>query len=57
MSNTLIAFFLALGAGGWLYNYFMRHTGGLTKNALIASFAVAFIVFLFALGIMSLIPR
>lgn len=56
MSNWLIAFLLALGVGGWIYNYFMRRTGGLTQNALIVAGIVAGIVFILALTVMSLLP-
>jgi len=53
MTNFLIAFLVAIGAGTWIYTKMMKSTGGLTKNALVVSGTVAFILFLFLITLMS----
>jgi hypothetical protein len=54
MSEGLIAFLVAVGATAWIYNKFMRTTGGLTQRSFLAagiSGIVIFLVVWFTLGL------
>lgn len=55
MSDTLIAFLAALGAGAWVYSKMYRSTGGNTKNALVAAGGAGLLLFLAALTILKAI--
>lgn len=55
MSNTVIALLVALSTGTWVYTKFARRTGGNQKTALTASAAVAGLVFVVTLTILSII--
>lgn len=55
MSNFLIAFLAALGATVWIYSKMMKSTGGITKNAIIVSGIIGFIIFIFLITIINMI--
>jgi len=57
MSSGLIAFFITIGVVTYLYNYFMRTSGGNTKNSLIMSGAIGGLLFVILLFIINLIPK
>jgi len=57
MSAGLIAFLITLGAVTYLYNYFMRTTGGNTKTALTMSGGIGAVLFILLLFIINLIPK
>lgn len=46
MSSGVIAFFVALGVGAWVYNLTMKQSGSQTKTALTVGGIVALLVFL-----------
>ena len=56
-SNALIAFFAALGVSIWVYSKFARSTGGNMSSTLIVTGSAAVVIFLIALGLLSLIPQ
>lgn len=47
MSNTVIALFAAFGAGGWIYNRFMRTTGGNKQTAITTAVVSGIVIFVF----------
>jgi len=54
MSRGVISLLIAIGAGTWIYNKFMKYTGSLTQRSLIAAISSAIVIFLvmfFLLGI------
>jgi len=57
MSNGLIAFLITLGAVTYLYNRFMRTTGGNSKSALITSGSIGILLFIVLLYLINLIPK
>ena len=55
MSNVLIAFLVSISATAWIYNKFMRSTGGNTKNAVISAAVAGVAIFIFMLLALMLI--
>ncbi|MCA9337631.1 hypothetical protein KC951_02895 [Candidatus Saccharibacteria bacterium] len=55
MSNVLIAFLVSISATAWIYNKFMRSTGGNTKNAVISAAVAGIAIFIFMLLVLMLI--
>ena len=55
MTPFITAFLLGIGVMAWVYNKFMRTTGGNTANSLTASGIIGFIAFLLMWMIMSMI--
>lgn len=55
MSNVLIAFLVSISATAWIYNKFMRSTGGNTKNAVISAAVAGVAIFIFMLLVLMLI--
>lgn len=45
MSSVLIAFFFAIGVGGWVYSKIDRRTGGIAKTNIIVTAIVSIIAF------------
>lgn len=48
-SNVLIAFLVSVGATAWIYNKFMRSTGGNTKNSVVSAAVAGAAIFIFML--------
>ena len=55
MSTGFIAFIFAMGSALWIYNFFMKQTGGLAKTAATMALGVGVIVFIVSLLVMSFI--
>lgn len=55
-SNLLIAFILAVGLGGWVYNKTMHSTGNNTQTALIVAFVAGIIALLLVNTLLGYIP-
>lgn len=55
MSQTVIAFMIALGAGTWIYSKFYSRTGGNQKSALTAAGLSGVGIFIFVLILLSFI--
>lgn len=55
MSNVVVALLLGIGVTAWVYNKFMRSTGGNTQNSLIGSSAIGVLAFVVMLLIMNAI--
>jgi hypothetical protein len=55
MSDTVIAFLVAIAGGTWVYSKFLRRTGNNTKNSLVAAAAVAIVLFIFLLIVLGFI--
>lgn len=53
MGKGLISFLLAIGAGTWIYNKFMRITGSLTERSVIAATVSGIAIFLVSLLVLS----
>lgn len=51
MSSGIIALFVALGVGAWVYNFTMKQSGGQTKTSLTVAGIVAPLVFLIILSV------
>lgn len=45
MGKGLISFLVAVGAGAWIYNKFMRYTGNVTQRAVTAAVASGIVIF------------
>lgn len=56
-SNFLIAFLVSVGATAWIYNKFMRSTGGNTKNALISAGIAGGAIFIGMLLVLMFVGR
>lgn len=48
-SNVVIAFLVALGSSAWIYNKFMRSTGGNNKSSLVSAAVAGAAIFVFML--------
>jgi len=57
MSDFVIAFFVAIAGGTWLYNRLMRHTGNNTKNSLVAAGASAVLLFILMIIILEILKN
>lgn len=55
MSSGVIAFFVALGVGAWVYNLTMKQSGSQTKTALTVAGIVAFLAFLIIFTVASML--
>lgn len=56
MSNSLIAFFIAVSATVWVYTKISRKTGGNAQSSLVVAGAAGLFVYLIALLLLGLIP-
>lgn len=56
MGNGFIAFVIASGAAGFIYNKLMRSTGSNTKNSLTAAGVSGLFIFVVLLVILNMIP-
>lgn len=55
MSNFLIAFLFAAGAGTWIYTRVQAKTGGNTQQALVVAGLSGLLFFLFMLLVLSIV--
>ena len=55
MSNFLIAFLFAAGAGTWIYTKVQQKTGGNTQQALIVGGISGGLLFLFMLVVLAIV--
>lgn len=55
MSNFLIAFFFAAGAGTWIYSKMYSRTGGNTQSSLIVAGLSGALLFVFMLVVLAII--
>ena len=56
MGNGFIAFVLAAGAAGFIYNKLMRSSGSNTKSSLTAAAVSGLLIFVVVLVLLGLIP-
>lgn len=49
MSSVAIALLVALGSGAWIYNKFMRSTGGNAKSSITSAAIAGIAIFIFML--------
>lgn len=55
MSNVLIAFLFAAGAGTWIYSKMYARTGGNQQHALLVAGLSGGLLFLFMLAILAIV--
>lgn len=57
MSNGLVAFIAALGAGGWVYMKALRKSGGNAKSSFVGAALVGVIVFIIMLSLLAMFDK
>lgn len=55
MSDYVVAFLFAIGAGTWIYSKIYSRTGGNTQNALVVAGLSGALLFLFMLVVLNMI--